>query len=191
MHEMDDLMTATASVSGEPLAKRLTPAGAGAAAEDGDDGYTAYVSGRVDWIRRTAYLLCGDWTSADDLAQQTIYKLYVHWAKARRAESLDAYTRVVLVREFLAERRKAWWRRTSLVAPPDLPAAAPADPERGLDLRNALTGLGPRQRATVVLRYYCDLSVAETAAVLGCSEGNVKSQTARALATLRGSLEDR
>ncbi|RMI39523.1 SigE family RNA polymerase sigma factor [Actinomadura harenae] len=159
-------------------------------AEDADGGYTAYVSGRVTWIRRTAYLLCGDWTAADDLTQQTIYKLFVHWAKARRAESLDAYTRVVLVREFLAERRKAWWRRTSLVAPPDR-ASDSGDPDGGLDLRDALASLAPRQRAVVVLRYYCDLSVADTATVLGCSEGNVKSQASRALTTLRGHLEGR
>ncbi|MEV4257992.1 SigE family RNA polymerase sigma factor [Spirillospora sp. NPDC049652] len=160
------------------------------AAEDSDTGYTAYVSGRVDWIRRTAYLLCGDWASADDLTQQTVYRLYVHWAKARRAESLDAYTRVVLVREFLAERRKAWWRRTSLVEAPDRPDE-PGDPDGGLDLRKALAALAPRQRAAVVLRYYCDLSVADAAAVLGCSEGNVKSQTSRALTALRGHLEER
>ncbi|MFC4911819.1 SigE family RNA polymerase sigma factor [Actinomadura gamaensis] len=190
MHELDRPMTA-ASVSGEQLALRAAEGTAeDGAAEDGEDGYTAYVSGRVDWIRRTARLLCGDWAAADDLTQQTIYKLYVHWARARRAESLDAYTRVVLVREFLAERRKAWWRRTALVTPPERPAES-GDPDRGLDLRDALAALAPRQRATIVLRYYCDLSVTETAAVLGCSEGNVKSQTARALATLRGSLEDR
>ncbi|MEV5573226.1 SigE family RNA polymerase sigma factor [Spirillospora sp. NPDC052269] len=183
MFEKDGVMTAQA-VSGNGVA-------ALPAAEDtGDGAYTDYVSGRVDWIRRTAYLLCGDWNAADDLTQQTVYRLYVHWAKARRAESLDAYTRVVLVREFLAERRKAWWRRTSLVAAPDRPAES-GDPESGLDLRDALTSLAPRQRAAVVLRYYCDLSVADTAAVLGCSEGNVKSQTSRALTTLRRHLEER
>lgn len=181
MYEKDDLMTAPA-VPGEDFGVQ--------AAEDTDNGYTAYVSGRVDWIRRTAHLLCGDWAAADDLTQQTIYKLFVHWAKARRADSLDAYTRVVLVREFLAERRKAWWRRTSLVAPPER-AADPGDTEGGLDLRDALAALPPRQRATVVLRYYCDLPVADAAKVLGCSEGNVKSQTSRALATLRRHLEGR
>ncbi|MFJ8044599.1 SigE family RNA polymerase sigma factor [Kitasatospora sp. NPDC096147] len=153
--------------------------------EPRDAGFDEYVAARSGWLRTVAFLLCADWHRADDLVQECITKLYVHWPKARRAENLDGYARTVLVNTFLAEQRTGWWRRTVRRADlPERPAAGP-DRESSLDLRRALEALPPRQRAAVVLRYYCDLTVEQTAEVLGCSAGNVKSQTSRGLDALR------
>jgi RNA polymerase sigma-70 factor (sigma-E family) len=161
-----------------------------AAAEDADGAFTAYFSARQSWLRGTAFMLCQDWHRADDLLQTTAVQLYSRWHRLRHIESLDAYTRKILYNAFLAEQRSAWWRR--VIAQPegkDGSVEAP-DPSAALDLRAALGGLPPRQRATVVLRYYDELSVQETADVLQCSTGTVKSQTARALASLRRTLDD-
>lgn len=159
-----------------------------------DDAYTEYVSAKMHWLRGIAYLLCQDWHRADDLGQTAITKLYVHWRRASQLENLDGYVRTILVNAFFAEQRSPWWKRGTLTHRDDLeiPGAAPEQSvEAVLDLRDALKNLPPRQRATVVLRYYDQLSVQETADVLGCSTGNVKSQTARALASLRRTLAER
>ncbi|GAA3177433.1 SigE family RNA polymerase sigma factor [Nonomuraea roseoviolacea] len=153
-----------------------------------DDEYTAYVSGRLPWLRRVAYLLCQDWHRADDLVQSAITRLYVKWRRARAADDLDAYVRVILVRVFLAEQRGGWFSRVRVTHAPPAGPAAHANHDLALDLRRALTAVPPRQRATLVLRYHCDLSVEQTAQVLGCSTGTVKSQTARGLAALRAEL---
>ena len=154
-----------------------------------DERFAAYVSARSRWLRRMAYLLCQDWHRADDLVQTAVARLYVHWRRAEKVENLDGYTRTVLLRTFLAEQRTLRWRRGGTGSPiPEL-AAAGSDLEAEMDLRNALRNLPPRQRAAVVLRYYCDLSVDQTAEAMNCSTGNVKSQTARGLAALRRVLE--
>jgi RNA polymerase sigma-70 factor (sigma-E family) len=153
-----------------------------------DDEYTAYVSARMTSLRRTAYLLCQDWHRADDLVQATITQLYVHWARA--ADHTDAYARTVLVRQFLGERRSAWARRVSLGGrDTEARAVAAVDHDELLDLRAALAAVPARQRATLVLRFSCDLTVEQTARVLGCSAGTVKSQTAKGLAALRRALD--
>ena len=150
-----------------------------------DDEFTEYVSARLPWLGRVAYLLCQDRHRSEDLVQAAITRLYVHWRRAVAADNLDGYARTILVRVYLSERNSAWARRVrvSPALPDDTARAADVDAE--LDLRAALAMLAPRQRAAVVLRYYCDLSVDQTAAVLGCSPGTVKSQTARGLDTLR------
>jgi len=156
-----------------------------------DTGYTEYVTAKLPWLRRTAYLLCQDWHRADDLLQTAITKLYINWQRAERVENIDGYARTILVNTFLAEQRSPWWKR---VVPhrEDLDSATKAtDLEAILDLRAALSALPPKQRATVVLRYYNDLSITETAEALCCSEGTVKSQTSRALVSLRHILETR
>jgi RNA polymerase sigma factor (sigma-70 family) len=113
----------------------------------------------------------------------------VHWHRARKAASVDAYARTIIVHEFVYERRSAWARRVSLGSLlPDQPAAG-LDVDAAIDLRAAIAALPARQRAVMVLRYYCDLNVEHSAEVLGCSPGTVKSQTARALASLRRQLE--
>lgn len=157
-----------------------------------EERYVEYVTARLPWIRKVAYLLCHDWHRADDIAQTAITRLYVHWRHARAAQSLDAYTRTVVVRAFLSERRAAWARRVDL--PGELPqngAVDDGDPALRVVVRQALAGVPPKQRATLVLRFYCDLSVEETAEALRCSVGTVKSQTARGLDALRRVLDAR
>jgi RNA polymerase sigma-70 factor (sigma-E family) len=150
-----------------------------------DTEFTEYVQARLTWLRRLAYVLCQDWNRADDLVQGTVTRLYVHWGRARSADQIDGYVRGILVREFLDARRSAWARRVVLAAAvPDAPEETD-DREAALDLHVALCRLAPRQRATLVLRFYCDLSVDDAAQVLGCSAGTVKSQTAKGLAALR------
>ncbi len=157
---------------------------------DGD--FVEYMAAHALWLRRVAYLLCQDWDQADDLAQTAMTKLYAHWPRARKVENLDAYLRTILVNTFLSEARRPWWKRIALLdhVADDLPAETP-DLDASLDVRDALADLPPRQRATLVLRYYCDLTVEQTAAELGCSQGTVKSNTSRGLASLRVLLEAR
>ena len=148
-------------------------------------GYRDYVTNRMEVLRRTAYLLCRDWHLADDLVSITIGKLYRHWRRVAGVAYLDAYVRRILVRTWLDEKDRPWRREEPTDALPDLPVApVPGVVERA-GLLDLLATLAPRQRAAVVLRLYCDLSVEETAEILGCSAGTVKSQTARGLDTLR------
>ena len=163
---------------------------------DRDAAFTEYVSARQGWLRRVAYLLCGDWHRADDLVQSSITKLYTQWHRASRADNLDAYARRTLVNTFLAEQRSGWAKWTVLnrfgggaEPEPEPTPIGTVDLDLGLDLKEALARLPPRQRATVVLRFYCDLSIEQTAQVMGCSAGNVKSQSSRGLATLRNLLD--
>ena len=150
--------------------------------------YTEYVQARLSWLRRTAYLLCQDWQGADDLVQAAITRLYTHWGRARSVASLDAYTRAILVRVFLSERRSAWSRRVTLPGGQLDGPERVADHDAGMDVRTALRSLPPGQRAAVVLRFYCDLPVEETAEILGVAPGTVKSQTAKGLTALRAAL---
>lgn len=111
---------------------------------------------------------------------------YVHWRTANRADNLDAYVRRIVVHEFLGQRRTAWGSRVDLSADPTVDLAGPEDdPTTRVALRQALAAVAPKQRAALVLRYYLDLSVEETAEILHCSTGTVKSQTARGLESLR------
>jgi RNA polymerase sigma-70 factor (sigma-E family) len=148
-------------------------------------------------LRRSAYLFCGDWHLADDLMQSTLIKIYRHWSRVEKDTSLANYSRTVLLRTWLDEKRRPWRRseQTEAAVPDRLDESrGPADsPDRlwASDLvHRGLLRLPPRQRAVLVLRYFDDLSVAEAAAVMGCSEGTVKSQTARGLESLRVSVSD-
>ena len=140
-------------------------------------------------LRQAAYLLCSDWHKADDLVQTALVKLYVAWPRVRDGQPPLAYAHQILVRCFLDEGRRPW-RRESPGEVLERAAVTSDAAEDVLDLRAALAGLPRRQRATVLLRFWLDMSVTETADALGCSEGTVKSQTARALATLREQLGD-
>lgn len=153
-----------------------------------DAEFTDYVSARIPSLRRLALVLCQDWHGADDLVQATLTKLCLHWDKAAAADSTDAYVRAMLVRELVRERHTGWTRRVRVTdQPPEIPAAQ-ADLDRLMDLQAAVAALAPRQRAVLVLRFYCDFSVDESAQALGCSSGTIKSQTAKALAALRRTL---
>jgi RNA polymerase sigma factor (sigma-70 family) len=126
---------------------------------------------------------------ADDLVQVTVTKLFAYWPRARRADSLDAYVRTIMVRAFLRERGSGWGRRVVLSGVLPDTAVHSADRDAALDVRDALLAVPPRQRATLVLRFYCDLDVEQAAVALGCSAGTVKSQTSKGLANMRRLLE--
>jgi RNA polymerase sigma-70 factor (sigma-E family) len=137
-------------------------------------------------LRRLAYALCGDPHRTDDIVQQAITKLYVHWGKARAADHIDQYVRTILVRAYLDETRLAWATRVRLSAsPPERVAPPGPDLDERAVLRQALAQVPRRQRAVLVLRFVYDLSVEDVASALGCSTGTVKSQTSHGLAALR------
>lgn len=138
--------------------------------------------------RRTAFLLCRDWHLADDLVATVLDKLYRQWHRRDSIRSLDAYVGGMLARAAVDEHRRPW-RREHLdddATGDDPPVSDGADSAVDrLTLDAYLARLGPRRRAVLVLRFYCDFSVEETAEILGVSAGTVKSQTARGLETLR------
>ena len=146
-------------------------------------------------LMRTALLLCaGQEAYAEDLVQTTLTKLYLAWPRVRRADNPLAYARKSLTHLFIDEARRAHRRHESTWAQPtEAPRSDPVTVDTDLELREvmlaALSSLGPRQRAVVVLRHWLDLDVAETARILGCSSGTVKSQNARALVHLRAYLD--
>lgn len=143
---------------------------------------------RVRPLRRTAYLLCGDWHRAEDLVQVAFLKLYGSWSRVRHREAIDGYLRTVLVRAYVDETRRPSRREHPVAELPDGVTPVADDGPRA-ELLTALRAVPPRQRACLVLRYFDDLSVSDTAAALGCSEGTVKSQTAKGLVALRGVLD--
>ncbi|MFH8383296.1 SigE family RNA polymerase sigma factor [Kitasatospora sp. NPDC018058] len=147
--------------------------------------FEAFAHSRGQRLFRTALLLCGDWHLAEDLTQVTLAKLYASWSKVRRAENQDAYTRSTLVRSYLSHRRlRRTGERPALGALPE--GVAPGDdPALRVTLLTALAELTPRDRAVLVLRYWEDRSVAETAAELGLNPGAVRAQSLRALGRLR------
>jgi RNA polymerase sigma-70 factor (sigma-E family) len=151
-----------------------------------DGAFTAFVRRHQPGLLRTAYLLAGDHASAEDLLQTALLKTYSHW---HRVEDPAAFTRRVLV-----NTQTSWLRRLSSTERPmhELPDRAGPETElydgRKDDIVRALGNLPPRMRAAVVLRFYEDLSEAETARVMGCSVGTVKTQTSRGLARLREQL---
>jgi len=147
--------------------------------------YREYVVARMASLRRTAYLLCHDWHGADDLVSVTIAKLYRQWGRAQGFESLDGYVHRILLNAWRDETRRPWRRETVAEDLPDETAVVGPDPTERLSQVALLQRLPARRRAALVLRFYCDLSVEQTAAVLGCTEGTVKSLTARGLESLR------
>lgn len=153
-----------------------------------DEEFAAYVQSSYGWLCRSGYLLCGDWHRAEDAAQETLLRLGRRWTRVSPS-SMDAYARRSLVNILIDESRRPWRRFSVRDEVPDqpMPDAADAVAARA-DVTRALATLTPRQRAVIVLRYYADASVADTADALGCSEGNVKRLTSDALAALRSAL---
>lgn len=158
---------------------------------DRDADFTAYLQARQGTLLRTAYLLSGDQHQAEDLVQTTFAKLYLAWDRVRDRESVDAYARRILVNEHNSLWRRAWKRneRPTEVLP-EAPIVDEYDDGTGTELWAAVQTLPRKARAVLVLRYYEQLSEAETAEVLGISVGTVKSQTSRALATLRDRMKE-
>ena len=151
------------------------------------EAFRDYVAARSPALLRTAYLLAGSRADAEDLLQTALAKTYLAWDRIREREALDGYVRRVMV-----NTQTSWWRRRKVDeyatdSPPERSATRDAGDDLALHdaLWTALAGLPKRQRAMVVLRYYEDVSEAETAQVLGVSVGTVKSTTSRALTKLR------
>ena len=158
-----------------------------------DKAFVEFVEAASPSLRRTAYLIGGDRHKADDIVQDALYKLYLAWPKVRRVGNPFAYARRTVVNAAYDGKRRPWRREVAIADVPDRAgdddfAVGHADRDEVLA---ALRSLGPRQRACVVLRYYEDLSVEQTADILGCSTGTVKSQAARGLETLRRAIDQR
>jgi RNA polymerase sigma-70 factor (sigma-E family) len=157
-----------------------------------DADFAAYLAARQPSLLRTAYLLTGNRHDAEDLVQTAFAKLYLSWDKVRHQGSMDGYVRRILVNEHNSLWRRAWKRREhsaddAVLHSLEQPHHDSHDSGNGGGaLWDVVQTLPRRARAVVVLRYYEELSEAETAAVLGISVGTVKSQSSRALATLRG-----
>ena len=156
--------------------------------------FTAYVRARETYLARLAYLLTGDRDAADDLLQNTLAKVYRHWGRVASVEQPDAYVRRIMVNE-----NNSRWRRfarrldqagSDVLEHTQAPAPAGLDRAESLSLWQQVQTLPRQQRACVVLRYYEDLTEAQTAEILGCSVGTVKSHTSRALGALRTSMSE-
>ncbi|MCL8024342.1 SigE family RNA polymerase sigma factor [Nocardioides bruguierae] len=158
--------------------------------------FTDFAAARQQSLLRAAYLMVGEQTLAQDLVQEALTKTYVAWPRLRRTEAAEAYTRRAITTTAISWfRRKSWSHERVSEAPEDLgPARAQGhdDHADGVARRDwlwaALHRLPPRQRAAVVLRYYEDLTEAQTAEALGCAVGTVKSQVNAAFKTLRADL---
>jgi RNA polymerase sigma-70 factor (sigma-E family) len=151
-----------------------------------DEEFRDFMRGRWPATVRLAYGLTGDLGHAEDVAQAAFARAYASWGRVTRAGDPDAYLRRIVVNE---NRRRFRKRRVAEDLPGTLPERGVPDGAEDFDERaallTALGRLGPRQRAVVVLRYWMDMSEAETARALDCSVGTVKSQASRALAALR------
>jgi RNA polymerase sigma-70 factor (sigma-E family) len=149
-------------------------------------GFRAFVDTNGATLLHTARLLTGDHHRGEDLVQTVLTKLYLKWG---RVDTPLAYARKALVNEHLDQSRRRWWGERPTETLPDLPrtgAAGETAPSDERDaLRRMLAELDARERAVVVLRYYCDLSEQDTAATLRMPLGTVKSSCARALNRLR------
>lgn len=136
-------------------------------------------------------LYTGDRAVGEDLAQEALARLHHHWPRVRTMASPHAWLSTVGI-----NLARSWWRRRYAEQRANryhsaTRAAAGPEAAEVLAVRDAVSALPPRQRAALVLRYYGDLSVAETAQALGCAEGTVKSLTHKAIATLRTTLDAR
>lgn len=151
-----------------------------------ETAFTEFAAAAQQRLYRQAYLLVGEREAALDLVQSTLTALYVAWP---RVIDPPAYAHRTLVRSFLGTRRRGIKERERLERLDPQPVVAPA-PEHALTVLAALAELPPRMRSVVVLRYWEDLSVEDTATALGCSTGTVKSSSSRGLAQLRLLLGD-
>ncbi|MDO5684334.1 MAG: SigE family RNA polymerase sigma factor [Propionibacteriaceae bacterium] len=153
-----------------------------------DAEFDAFVRRAYQRLCHAGYLLSGDWHKAEDATQEALLRVHAKWA---RIQDPEPYARRSLMRLLVDESRRPWRRE----APQDeIRLESPTDPQTQIDdrdeLSRALGHLTARRRACLVWRYFLDASVAETAAALGCSEGNVKKLTSDAIAALRGILTD-
>lgn len=159
-----------------------------------DEDYAAFVRAKSRELQRSAWLLCGDWTSAQDLTQTGLLAVWTHWRDIRRTDSPEVYAYRAMLHAYLRAKRRKWNREVPTREPPE--RAVYRTETEVIELREvllqALRRLPPRQRAVLVLRYMLDLPESSVAELLSCRIGTVKSHSAKALAALRKSqpLED-
>ena len=159
-----------------------------------DAGFREWMIVRSSTLRRKAFLLCGDWSSADDLVQDVLVAMYPRWSRIARGGRVDAYANRVLVGKLVDARRRPWRRERSFGTVPDSVdlasdrAFAEVD-ERDGPLVSALAAVPAGQRAVLVLRFTDDLSVEEIAQVMGIPAGTVKSRLSRGTDAVRSHLE--
>lgn len=149
-----------------------------------DQEFSDYVAARRRRLQQTAYLISGDWQLAEDIVQTALTKLYVSWPRVRRDASIDAFVRRIIVNCHVDERRRPWSRERLVGEQTEIADESSRSYEDDDALMQALATLPIGQRRIVVLRYFAGLSVEEAAADLGCSTGNVKSQTSHGLRKL-------
>ena len=150
-------------------------------------GFGEFVAARSPALVRSAWLLTGDEAEAHDLVQTALAKTWTRWSQIVRKDSPEAYVRKVMLSTLLTWRRRRWRGELAVEVLPERLDARDRYAEADLrhSVRAALQALPPRQRAVVVLRYFDDLTEAQTADALGCSVGTVKSQSAKAVAKLK------
>jgi RNA polymerase sigma-70 factor (sigma-E family) len=158
-----------------------------------DAGFRAWMLVRTSSLRRKAFLLCGDWSSADDLVQDVLVAMYPRWSRIVRGGRVDAYANRVLVGKHVDARRRPWRRERSVDTVPDSVDSASERAIAAVDehdgpLMTGLAALPLAQLAVLVLRFTDDLSVEEIAQVMGIPEGTVKSRLSRGTETLRAHL---
>jgi len=172
-------------VAGDPAdgaARRGSPG-------EAEQVFRDFVAARSPALQRTAYLLVGDWALAEDLVQTALIKTYLAWRRLDSVAAIEPYARTVLVHTASRWWRRRWRGERPTAAPPDRPVTDGTDASAERDrIWRLILGLPARQRVVLVLRYYEDLTEAQTAVMLGLSIGTVKSHTARALNTLRQRL---
>jgi RNA polymerase sigma-70 factor (sigma-E family) len=151
-------------------------------------GFGEFVAARSPALLRSAWLLTGDQALAEDLVQTALTKVWPRWDRINRTDGrVEAYVRKVMVTTYANWWRRKWRAEQPTARVPEHPASVDryAEVDDRAEVRRALAVLPPRQRAVIVLRYYEDLTETQTAGLLGCSVGTVKSQTSKALAKLR------
>ena len=154
--------------------------------------FAEFVAARSGALHRAAYLMVGDVGLAQDLVQEALTKTYVAWPRLRDPANAEAYTRKAITTTAITWfRKKSWYGERTAEHVPETADAGHADAVAArTSLMHALAQLPPRQRAVIVLRYYEDLTEAQTAAMLGCAVGTVKSQGSAALGKLRDLMGD-
>ncbi len=154
---------------------------------DSEEGFVEFVDQRQRALQRTAWLLTGDWALAEDLVQTALARTWPRWGRIRRRDDPEIYVRRVMINTWASWSRRKWRGERPGADLPD--SAAPgdlaADTVTRIAVRGALGSLTDRQRAVIVLRVFDDLTEVQTAQVLGCAVGTVKSTMSQALARLR------
>jgi RNA polymerase sigma-70 factor (sigma-E family) len=154
--------------------------------------FEEFAVARMPALLRYALMLTGDEHLAQDLVQETLIRVQLHWRRVARADRPELYVKRMAVNLYLGWRRGSWSRRNVLVEAPAAGREGSPDPaEQAADRDEMWLLLGRlprRQRAVLVLRYYEELTDHEIAGVLGCRVGTVRGHASRALATLRTEL---